>query len=54
MSDAPTGLVGLEFHRREALLRSLMVSPDRRTVSAGSALVEHAEAYANMRAVSAI
>jgi amino-acid N-acetyltransferase len=51
---APTGLVGLEIHGRDALLRSLVVSPDHRAAGAGSALVKHAEAYASKCGVRGI
>ncbi|MEX0735418.1 MAG: arsenic resistance N-acetyltransferase ArsN2 [Steroidobacteraceae bacterium] len=51
---APFGLVGLEIHGRDALLRSLVVASDFRAAGAGSALVEHAEGYARTRSVDAI
>lgn len=51
---APFGLVGLEIHGRDALLRSLVIAPDHRVAGAGSALVEHAENYARTRSVEAV
>lgn len=50
---APFGLVGLELHGKEALLRSLVVAPDYRVAGAGSALVEFAENYARTHGVAA-
>ena len=41
--DAPLGIVGVEFHGNDALLRSLVVSPERRARGLGQRLVEHAE-----------
>ena len=52
--QSPVGLVGLELHGEVALLRSLAVAPNARTVGLGSALVAHAEAYARSRAVRAV
>jgi amino-acid N-acetyltransferase len=49
--DAVVGLVGLELHDRDALLRSLAVSRDARTAGIGSRLVEHIENYARSRGV---
>jgi len=43
---APSALIGLEIHGSDALLRSLVVDPTLRSAGLGSALVEHAEAYA--------
>lgn len=40
------GVVGLETHGREALLRSLAVRPEARGTGTGAALVAHAEAQA--------
>lgn len=51
---APFGLVGLEMHGKQALLRSLVVAPNYRAGGAGSALVEHAESYARDRGVEAV
>jgi amino-acid N-acetyltransferase len=45
-SNAPTGLVGLELLGDVALLRSLVVSPDRRGSGDGTALLRHAETRA--------
>lgn len=45
-SSAPSGLVGLELRGSDALLRSLVVSPDCRLSGAGTALVACAEEYA--------
>jgi amino-acid N-acetyltransferase len=53
-SSPPVGLVGLELHGRDALLRSLVVDPNSRTNGIGSQLVEHAENYARARGVDSI
>jgi amino-acid N-acetyltransferase len=49
--DAPTGLVGLELLGEVALLRSLVVSPQRRGQGEGRALLRHAETFARGRGV---
>jgi len=46
---APTGMVGLQFCGRDALLRSLVVTPAHRGTGLGALLVRHAEAYAHSR-----
>jgi amino-acid N-acetyltransferase len=51
---APVGLVGLELHGCDALLRSLVVDPTSRTEGIGSQLVEHAENYARARGVESV
>lgn len=43
---APVGLVGVEFHGPDALLRSLVVALDHRAGGVGARLVEQAETYA--------
>ena len=48
---APTGLVGCEIHGNDGLLRSLVVTPEKRSDGTGSALVEHVEAYARKQGV---
>jgi amino-acid N-acetyltransferase len=53
-SEAPKGLVGLELHGADALLRSLVVTPAARGSGLGAALVEHAEGYARSRGVQAM
>jgi amino-acid N-acetyltransferase len=45
-ANAPVGLVGVEFRGRDALLRSLVVAPDRQRSGLGAALVDKAEAHA--------
>jgi len=40
--SSPTGLVGLEMFGDVALLRSLVVAPERRGSGTGAALLEHA------------
>ena len=53
-SSAPVGVVGLEFCGPDALLRSLVVSPDRQGTGLGSALVEQAERHARSRGARSI
>lgn len=53
-ADAPTALVGLELHGPSALLRSLVVHPDRRSTGIGKTLVEYAESQARARGVRAM
>jgi amino-acid N-acetyltransferase len=48
---APTGLVGLELFGSVALLRSLVVAPDRRGTGEGAALLKHAEDQARAQGV---
>ena len=50
-ASAPTGLVGLELFDDVALLRSLVVAPDRRGAGEGAALLEHAEDHARANGV---
>jgi amino-acid N-acetyltransferase len=45
-ASAPSALVGIELCGPSALLRSLVVRPDRRATGLGKTLVEHAEAHA--------
>jgi len=52
--DAPSGLVGVELFGEQALMRSLVVSSAVRSQGIGSALVQHAEAYAAAHGVRAI
>jgi amino-acid N-acetyltransferase len=51
---SPTGLVGLELHGSNALLRSLAVGDNSRRKGLGSTLVEHAEQYATSKNVRSI
>ncbi|HEY5759161.1 MAG TPA: arsenic resistance N-acetyltransferase ArsN2 [Steroidobacter sp.] len=51
---APVGLVGVEFHGPDALLRSLIVAPEHRIRGAGALLVEHAETYARAHGAVAV
>jgi amino-acid N-acetyltransferase len=53
-ADAPSALVGLELRGTSALLRSLVVHPDRRMTGIGRRLVEHAESQARARGVRAM
>ena len=46
---AATGMVGVEFCGRDALLRSLVVAPAHRGTGLGASLGQHAEAYARSR-----
>jgi amino-acid N-acetyltransferase len=50
----PTGLIGLELFGDVALLRSLVVIPEKRGTGAGSALLGHAEAHARSQGVRAL
>jgi amino-acid N-acetyltransferase len=50
----PTGLVGLEIFGDVALLRSLVVAPDRRGRGDGQRLLEHAENHARSSGVRTI
>ena len=45
-ADRPKGLVGIEIHGADALLRSLVVAPELRASGLGSALVRRAESHA--------
>jgi len=47
--EAPQGVVGLEIHGSEALLRSLAVDASTRRLGCGRALVAEAERYAQER-----
>ena len=53
-ASAPHGLVGLEVYGRNALLRSLAVSPSFRGTGLGTALTDHAERYAHSQGVTSI
>ena len=46
LPTVPVGLVGVELHGPDALLRSLIVAPELRSRGIGARLVERAEAYA--------
>jgi amino-acid N-acetyltransferase len=50
-SSEPTGLVGLELFGNVALLRSLVVAPDRRGIGEGAALLKHVEDHARAEGV---
>jgi amino-acid N-acetyltransferase len=47
----PEGLVGVEIHGADALLRSLVVTTGRRSAGLGSALVRRAESHARAQGV---
>lgn len=47
----PIGLVGLELFGNVALLRSLVVAPDRRGTGEGAMLLKHAEDHARAQGV---
>lgn len=49
--ESPDGVVGLELYGRDALLRSLVVSPAMRGRGCGKALVDAVESYARDAAV---
>ena len=53
-AQAPSAMVGIELHGASALLRSLVVHPDRRSTGLGKTLVEHAESQARARGVGAM
>jgi amino-acid N-acetyltransferase len=50
----PTGLVGLELFGNVALLRSLVVTPERRGTGEGVALLKHAERHARGQGVTTL
>jgi amino-acid N-acetyltransferase len=52
--NAPTGLVGIELFGDVALLRSLVIAPERRGIGEGAALLEHAENHARTSGVRAL
>jgi amino-acid N-acetyltransferase len=54
LEAAPDGLVGLELFGDVALLRSLVVSGERRGAGAGTRLLEHAERHARALGVRSI
>lgn len=51
---SPVGLVGVEFHGPDALLRSLVVLPEHRSRGTGARLVTRAEAYARDQGAAAV
>lgn len=51
---APAGIVGVGFRGSNALLRSLVVSPNARSTGLGAALLERAEAHARGRGAVAL
>lgn len=51
---APLGLVGIEMCGNHALLRSLVVAPERRATGLGAQLVAHAEAHARAQGAQSI
>ncbi len=53
-STMPVGLVGLEFHGPDALLRSLVVAPEHRARGIGVRLVERAETYGRAHGATAV
>ena len=52
--STPSGLIGLELHGSDALLRSLVVTPELRSSGLGGALVDHVEVYASGAGVRSI
>jgi amino-acid N-acetyltransferase len=52
--ERPAGLVGLEIFGDVALLRSLVVAPERRGRGEGAALLDHAESQARGRGIRAL
>ena len=50
--DKPAGVIGLELHGREALLRSLAVTADARSSGCGGALIAKLEAIAKSKGVN--
>lgn len=51
---APLGIIGVEFHGPNALLRSLVVRPEHRARGLAKRLVDHVESYARERSAIAI
>ena len=48
----PAGVIGLELHGSEALLRSLAVTADARSSGCGGALIAELEAFARSKGVN--
>jgi amino-acid N-acetyltransferase len=53
-TTAPVGLVGVQFYGADALLRSLVVSPEHRVHGLGQRLVEHAEQHARRQGATTV
>jgi len=53
-ANEPQGLVGIEIHGADALLRSLVVAPELRATGLGSALVRRAESHARAQGARAM
>jgi len=53
-ASAPIGLVGVQMCGVDALLRSLVVIPERRSAGLGQTLVAHAESHARGQGARAI
>jgi amino-acid N-acetyltransferase len=53
-AGAPTGLVGVEPFGEVALLRSLVVAPERRGMGDGARLLKHAEEHARAGGVRSL
>ena len=53
-AERPQGLVGIEIHGGDALLRSLVVTPGLRSTGLGSALVRRAESHARAHGARAM
>ena len=54
VADRIVGSVGLEIHERDALLRSLIVLPEHRSLGLGVALSNAAEALATSRGIATL
>ena len=50
--ENPAGVIGLELHGSEALLRSLAVTADARSSGCGGALIAELEAFAKSKGVN--
>ena len=53
-TNAPVGIVGVQFYGADALLRSLVVITPHRSQGLGQRLVEHAEQHARERGAATV
>lgn len=53
-ATTPVGIVGVQLYGDDALLRSLVVSPEQRARGLGQRLVEHAEQHARRQGATTV